>query len=153
MRGVVQRVQSAMVRVGEKTTGSIGAGLLIYLGIGKTDRTEDAEALAKKISQLRVFVDDKDKMTHSLLDLQHLNRPSAALVVSQFTLFADLSRGRRPSFHLAADPIHAEKLYLHFLNALGNEGVCVEQGRFGAMMQVHSIGDGPVTLCIDTNEA
>jgi D-aminoacyl-tRNA deacylase len=145
MRAVVQRVTNASVTVGEETVGAIGHGLLILLGAGAGDTPADAELLAEKIANLRIFADDAGRFDRSLLDVA-----GAALVVSQFTLYADTRKGRRPSFTDAALPEVAEPLVNSFVEALRARGVVVQTGRFGAMMQVALVNDGPVTIVLDS---
>jgi D-tyrosyl-tRNA(Tyr) deacylase len=147
MRAIVQRVTSARVRVGGEVVGEIGQGLLVLLGVGKGDTAEMGAALARKIALLRIFADADDKMNLSLLDVG-----GAALVVSQFTLYADTTRGRRPFFGDAEAPELARALCDAFCQALEREGVRVATGRFGAMMKVDLCNDGPVTLVLDTAE-
>jgi len=146
MRAVIQRVKSASVSVEGQVTGEIGCGLLILLGVGPEDTDSDGRWLAAKISNLRIFPDADDKMNCSLLDVG-----GGALVVSQFTLYGDCRRGRRPSFVGAAAPKLAEPLYERFCEQLADEGVeMVGRGIFGAMMDVSLINDGPVTLIVDS---
>jgi D-aminoacyl-tRNA deacylase len=145
MRAVVQRVTNASVTVGEETVGAIGHGLLILLGAGARDTPADAELLAEKIVNMRIFAGEEGRFDRSLLDVG-----GAALVVSQFTLYADTRRGRRPSFSGAAAPADAEPLVVAFAEALRSGGVVVETGRFGAMMQVALVNDGPVTIVLDS---
>jgi D-tyrosyl-tRNA(Tyr) deacylase len=147
MRAIVQRVTSARVRVGGEVVGEIGQGLLVLLGVGKGDTAEMGAALARKIALLRIFADADDKMNLSLLDVG-----GAALVVSQFTLYADTTRGRRPFFGDAEAPELARALCDAFCQALEREGLRVATGRFGAMMKVDLCNDGPVTLVLDTAE-
>ena len=147
MRAVVQRVKSAEVEVDGKTTGEIGQGLLIFLGIGEGDSAKDCEYLANKIAHLRIFSDDKDLMNLSLIEIG-----GAALVVSQFTLWGDCRKGRRPSFMRAAKPERARELYEHFIGLLRGNGMNVATGEFQEMMDVHLINDGPVTLLIDSSK-
>ncbi|MBN1256382.1 MAG: D-tyrosyl-tRNA(Tyr) deacylase [Planctomycetes bacterium] len=145
MRAVLQRVGEASVTVREQdVAGRIGKGLLILLGVGPDDTEETARALATKISKLRIFEDDNEKMNLSLLDIR-----GAALVVSQFTLFADTRKGNRPSFIAAAPPELAEPLCKEFCNALEEAGIHVEEGVFGAHMDVRLINDGPVTIIME----
>ncbi len=145
MRAVVQRVSGASVRVGGKISGSIGAGVLVLLGVGRDDGAEEAVRLAGKVARLRVFENDEGRFDRSLLDTG-----GSALVVSQFTLLADTAKGNRPSFAAAAPPGEAEPVYLAFCEALGALGVPVERGVFGARMQVELVNDGPVTIVLDT---
>jgi D-aminoacyl-tRNA deacylase len=148
MRALIQRVSEARVTVEAEVVGAIGAGYLILLGVGQDDTTAEAVQLAEKIARLRLFADEAGKFNHSLLDVG-----GAALVVSQFTLFADTRKGRRPSFVQAAAPELAVSLIDDFCAALRGLGVTVASGRFGAMMQVHLINDGPVTIWLDTLDA
>ena len=145
MRAVLQRVASARVRIGERLVGEIGRGLLIFLGVAKGDTQEQADELAQKIVGLRLFADVEDKMN---LALAYVG--AALLVVSQFTLFADVRRGRRPFFGDAEAPERARALCERFCAAAHALGVRVERGEFGAMMQVELVNDGPVTLIIDS---
>lgn len=147
MRAVIQRVKEARVEVDGKRVGEIGPGLLVFLGIGEGDTEDDSEYLSKKIADLRVFPDERDLMNRSLLDIR-----GKALVVSQFTLWADCTKGRRPSFGRAARPDKARGLYLHFIEKLRERGIQVETGRFREMMEVHLINDGPVTLLLDSSK-
>ncbi len=147
MRAVVQRVRSAHVEVDGRTVGACGPGLLVLLGVARGDGLAEADWLAARIAGLRVFPDDQDRMNLSLLDTSR-----EALVVSQFTLLADCRKGRRPSFVRAAPPEEAERLYEAFCDRLAGHGVRVSRGVFRAMMQVHLVNDGPVTLVIDTPE-
>lgn len=144
MRALIQRVSEASVRVDGDVIGEIGPGLLILVCAMEGDSPQKAEALAAKISKLRIFKDDAGKMNRSLLDTG-----GGALVVSQFTLAADTSRGNRPGFSTAARPDQGEALYEHFAQALRNLGITVGQGRFGADMKLSLINDGPVTIWMD----
>ena len=145
MRAVVQRVSEASVTVEGAVVGEIGQGFLILVGITHSDGEEQARYLARKIAGLRVFEDDAGKMNVSLQEIQ-----AAALVVSQFTLYGDMRKGRRPSFTDAAPPDMANQLYQRFCELLRAEGVQVEQGVFQAHMAVALINDGPVTMWLDT---
>ena len=145
MRAVLQRVRSARVLVDGEVVGAIGRGALIYVGVAEGDTTAEAEWLAGKIAGLRIFPGDERPIDRSLLDVG-----GAALVVSQFTLLADTRRGRRPSFTGAAPPGVAEPLVDAVVEALSASGVEVATGRFGAMMQVESTNDGPVTIVLDS---
>ena len=145
MRAVVQRVKSSEVSVAGTSVGRIGPGLMVLLGVARDDEPRDAEYLAAKIVHLRIFEDDADKMNRSLLDCG-----GAMLVVSQFTLQGDCRKGRRPSFVNAAPPEKGETLYQHFVDQVRGMDVTVETGRFGAMMAVSLVNDGPVTLVIDS---
>ena len=147
MRVVAQRVKEARVEVDGEITGRIGAGLLILLGVSKTDTADDAEYLVEKMVGLRVFPDEEGKMNRSVVDAG-----GALLVVSQFTLYGDIRRGRRPSFDAAAPPEKARGLYEYFVEAARRRGVRVEKGVFQAMMSVHLINDGPVTIFCDSAE-
>jgi D-tyrosyl-tRNA(Tyr) deacylase len=144
MRAVVQRVSQARVRIDGEIVGEVGRGLLILLGVTHTDTPEQARWLAEKIVGLRIFADD-DKMNLGVADVQ-----GGVLVVSQFTLYGDCSKGRRPSFIGAAAPEIAVPLYEAFINGVRAQGVTVATGRFGAMMQVELTNDGPVTLIVDS---
>jgi D-tyrosyl-tRNA(Tyr) deacylase len=144
VRAVVQRVSRAALRSEGSTRGSIGAGVLVLLGIGVDDGPEAASRLAAKVARLRVFADDAGRFDRSLLDLG-----GAALVVSQFTLLADTAKGNRPSFTAAAPPDRAEPLYERFCEELRELGVPVETGVFGASMEVELVNDGPVTIVLD----
>ena len=144
MRVLLQRVRSASVSVSGETVGSIGRGILLFLGVTHGDSRADADWLAKKAAGLRIFEDDEGKMNRSLLDIG-----GDALVVSQFTLYADCRKGRRPGFDDAGDPAEANKLYEYFAECLKNEGVVrVETGRFGADMLVSLENDGPATFLL-----
>ena len=145
MRAVIQRVKSASVTVENEMVGKISKGLLVFLGIAKADKTDDAEYLADKIVNLRIFEDDNRKMNRSLLDIG-----GEMLVVSQFTLLGDCKKGRRPSFVQAAPPDHATGLYQIFLEQVRRKDVIVETGQFQAMMDLSLINDGPVTLIVDS---
>ena len=145
MRAVVQRVRSARVVVGDKVVGAVGQGLLVLLGVAPTDTAAEVQWLADKVVGLRIFRDAYDKMNLSVSDIG-----GGVLVVSQFTLYGDCRKGRRPSFIGAAPPEIAEPLYEAFVNAVRALGVPTASGRFGAMMQVELVNDGPVTLVIDT---
>jgi len=145
MRAVVQRVNKAKVVIGSDIVGEIDRGLLIFLGVGKGDKSDDAEYLASKIAHLRIFGDDEGKMNLSLLETG-----GEALVVSQFTLWGDCNKGRRPSFIRAADPAIANDLYQKFIYLLKGKGIQVAEGRFQEMMDVHLVNDGPVTMLLDS---
>ncbi len=147
MRAVVQRVREAQVRVDGSVAGEIGAGLLVLLGVGRSDTREVARALAEKTVHLRVFGDEQGKMNRSLMETR-----GAALVVSQFTLYGDARGGRRPSYIEAASPEHAKQLYEEYVAALRALGVTVATGIFQAHMDVESINDGPVTLLLDSDK-
>jgi len=145
MRVVVQRVKTAKVMVDGAVVGEIGKGLLIFLGVGVEDTIDDADYLASKIAHLRIFGDSEGKMNLSLLETG-----DEALVVSQFTLWGDCKKGRRPSFVRAADPAVANDLYQKFIFFLKGKGIQVAEGRFQEMMDVHLVNDGPVTLLLDS---
>ncbi len=147
MRAIVQRVASASVEVDGECVAEIGAGLLIYLGIGRNDDTSHGEYLAHKIRHLRIFRDQEDKMN---LDVGDIN--GAAIVVSNFSLFADARKGRRPAYIAAADPREAEALYLDFCERLSATGLIVQKGRFQAMMAVSAVNDGPINIQIDSEK-
>ena len=147
MRALLQRVTRAEVRVGHEILGAIGHGLVVFLGVGPADDDQAADGLARTVAELRIFADDEGRTNRSLLDVG-----GDALVVSQFTLFADTSRGRRPGFSGAATADLAERLYLRFAAALGELGVRVASGRFGAAMAVELVNDGPFTIWLDTAE-
>ncbi len=144
MRAVCQRVSRADVTVAAETVGAIDAGLVVLLGVARTDSPAAAERLAGKVARLRIFEDAEGKFDRSLLDVG-----GAALVVSQFTLIADTRRGNRPSFGAAAPPGEAEPLYERFCAALAASGIPVERGRFGMRMAVTLVNDGPVTIVLD----
>lgn len=145
MRAVVTRVKSASVKIAGETVGEIGTGYLILLGVGPADTDETARKLADKICNLRIFEDENGKMN---LNLEQVG--GAALVVSQFTLYADTS-SRRPGFSRAAKPDLAEPLYERFMERCTERGFRVEHGEFGAEMEVASVNDGPVTILFDTD--
>ncbi|MFC1883559.1 D-aminoacyl-tRNA deacylase [Thermodesulfobacteriota bacterium] len=147
MRAIVQRVKESRVEVKGSTVGSIGKGFLIFLGVGQDDSEDDAGYLAEKIVNLRVFPDENDQMNLSLLDIG-----LEALVVSQFTLWGDCRKGRRPSFSKAAKPEIAKSLYDYFIALLKDKGLNVETGVFREMMDVHLINDGPVTIMLDSSK-
>jgi D-aminoacyl-tRNA deacylase len=145
VRAVLQRVTRARVLVEGKVTGEIGAGLLVLLGVGKEDTPAAAAYLAEKTAHLRIFSDAQGKMNISLLE-----SGGAALVVSQFTLYGDTSRGRRPAFGSAAPPAEAEQLYEEYVRCLQAIGLRVETGNFQAHMEVELVNDGPVTILLDS---
>jgi D-tyrosyl-tRNA(Tyr) deacylase len=147
MRAVVQRVKQARVLVEGRVIGEIKQGLLCFVGVGKGDEEADADYLAAKIPQLRIFEDAEGRFNRSLIDIK-----GAILVVSQFTLFGDCRRGRRPSFSDAAEPEQARELYHGFITKLKENGIPVAQGEFQAHMEVELINDGPVTLLLDTKK-
>ncbi len=145
MRAVIQRVKESSVSVNNEIIGKIGSGLMVLLGVAETDMAEDADYLADKIVNLRIFEDENHKMNRSLLDIG-----GEMLVVSQFTLLADCRKGRRPSFVHAAGPNRANELYERFVEQVRQKGVNVATGRFRAMMDVSLINDGPVTLIVES---
>lgn len=145
MRLLIQRVQKAQVDVDQKTVGSIGSGALVFLGVTHTDTPAQSTYLASKLLNLRFFHDANEKMNLSLLDTK-----GEILIVSQFTLYADCSEGRRPSFTPAARPPLAEPLYQHFIEEVKKSHLKVETGIFGAYMQVSLVNDGPITFIIDS---
>ena len=147
MRAVVQRVTEAEVTVEGRVAGKIGPGLLILLAVAKPDTRRDAGYMADKLAGLRVFAGENGKLNKSVLDTG-----GSLLVVSQFTLYGDVRRGRRPSFDKAADTQQARALYEHFVEAARGRGVRVETGVFQADMQVRLVNDGPVTIIIDSDE-
>lgn len=148
MRAVLQRVTEARVEVAGQIAGEIGAGLLILLAVARGDATDDADYLAEKIANLRIFDDDEGKMNRSLVDTC-----GAMLVVSQFTLYGDVRRGRRPSYSDAAEPEKANQLYEYFVDRVRGLGLKVETGVFQAMMKVTLTNDGPVTILLDSTKA
>lgn len=145
MRAVIQRVRRAQVSVGEEVVGKISAGLVVLVGVSKTDTQADADYLAGKIVGLRIFEDENGKMNLSLAGTH-----GAVLAVSQFTLYGDVRRGKRPSFDEAAPPQLANELYEHFVRKIRDAGIVCETGRFQAMMQVELVNDGPVTILLDS---
>lgn len=148
MRAVVQRVRRASVTVEGEVVGAIETGLLVFLGAGSGDGEAESDYLARKVVGLRVFEDDAGQMNRSLLEVG-----GALLVVSQFTLYGDCRKGRRPSFIEALEPQAAEQLVEHFVGRCRAEGATVETGRFRAMMDVELVNDGPVTLLLDSGKA
>ena len=148
MRAVVQRVNRARVEVDGRTTGEIGPGMVVLLGVAKTDAEADAAQLAEKIAGLRLFNDDNGKMNRSVEEVG-----GTLLVVSQFTLHGDCRKGRRPSFDRAAPAAQAQALYEKFLHVLRHRGLQVETGVFQAMMEVELVNAGPVTLLVDTDRS
>jgi D-tyrosyl-tRNA(Tyr) deacylase len=148
MRIVLQRVKNARVDVAGETVGSIGTGLLILLGVTQTDQKNDADYLADKVVQLRIFPDEAGRMNRSLVEAH-----GALLVVSQFTLYGDCRKGRRPSFDHAAPPEQARGLYEYFIQRLKSSNIAVETGVFQAEMEIHLINDGPVTFILDSKRS
>ncbi|RME52707.1 MAG: D-tyrosyl-tRNA(Tyr) deacylase [Deltaproteobacteria bacterium] len=147
MRAVVQRVDRARVTVAGRVTGEIGRGLLVFLGVARDDTERDVEYLARKVTGLRIFPDEAGRFNRSLRDIG-----GAILVVSQFTLFGDCRKGRRPSFVEAAPPQQGRELYERFVEAVGREVPHVATGEFQAMMRVELVNDGPVTLLLDSTK-
>jgi len=147
MRACVQRVQRASVEVDGEIVGEIATGLLVLLGVGTDDRPADAEWMAEKICALRVFADEEDKVNRSLRDID-----GELLAVSQFTLYADCRKGRRPSFIAAARPELGEQLFDSFVAAVGKLGIRTATGKFGAQMNVALVNDGPFTLLVDSKK-
>ena len=147
MRLVIQRVREARVTVNDGTTGSIRTGLLVFLGVARTDTVEDADYLTGKLLGLRIFPDEDGKMNRNVQEAG-----GSLLIVSQFTLYGDCRRGRRPSFDQAAPPEQAQDLYNYFVESANRGLVPVETGVFQAIMQVHIVNDGPVTILIDSAE-
>lgn len=145
MKAVVQRVKSARVTVSDDVRGRIDQGLVVFLGVGRDDTSQDAEFLATKIAGLRIFSNSAGKFDLSVKDVN-----GRVLVVSQFTLYGDCRKGRRPSFIDAAPPEVAEELYEYFMDRMRREGLDVESGTFQAEMEVHLVNDGPVTILLDS---
>jgi D-tyrosyl-tRNA(Tyr) deacylase len=153
MRAVVQRVSRAKVTINDRTnngwtSGEIGLGLLVLLGVGHEDSETDATYLAEKVAGLRIFEDVDGKMNRSVQDVG-----GSVLVVSQFTLYGDVRRGKRPSFDAAAPPEHARRLYEFFVEGVRASGLRCETGRFQEMMQVELVNEGPVTILLDSGKA
>ncbi len=147
MRAVVQRVLEASVKVDNEVVGEIKSGLLVLLGVGEDDTSKDLDYLVDKILGLRIFQDENDKMNLSLMDIK-----GELLVISQFTLYGDVRKGKRPSFTDSAHPDIAEKFYLEFINKCIEKGVKTEKGIFGANMDVSLINQGPVTILLDSKK-
>jgi D-tyrosyl-tRNA(Tyr) deacylase len=147
MKLVVQRVSRANVVVSGKEIGAIGPGVVIFVGVGKDDIEQDAAVLAEKVVNLRIFSDAEGKM-----NLSPKQQGFSALIISQFTLFADCSQGRRPYFGAAASPEWGEHLYEFFCEAVANNGLPVQKGRFRTHMEVSLVNDGPVTIWLDSKE-
>lgn len=148
MRGLIQRVSEARVEVDGETVGAIGRGLVLLIGVGREDREEDAVWLADKAAELRLFADASGKLNHSVAEIS-----GEVLAISQFTLQADVRKGRRPSFSRAAEAEEAERLYLRCVWGLRARGLPVATGVFGAHMRVALVNDGPVTLWLDSRES
>ncbi len=147
MKAVIQRVRSAQVLVDGRSTGKIGEGLLVFVGVGKDDGEEDISYMASKIPDLRIFEDASGKFNRSLREVK-----GELLVVSQFTLYGDCRKGRRPSFTEAEEPAIAKVLYERLVDRLRGQGIPVQTGEFQAKMEVHLINDGPVTLLLDSKK-
>ena len=147
MRAVIQRVSRAKVSVDGETTGEIGKGILVLLGVSREDSEKEADYLLEKTLNLRIFEDDAGKMNLSLLDIK-----GDLLVVSQFTLYGDSRKGRRPSYIKAAEPVEANRLYEYFVAQAEKQLEKVETGRFQAMMDVELVNDGPVTILLDSSK-
>ena len=147
MRAVVQRVKEAKVEVEGRTVGAIGCGLLILLGVAKSDTSQDAEYMADKLAGLRISPDETGKMNRDVTE-----SGGSLLVVSQFTLYGDVRSGRRPGFERAAQPQQARVLYDYFVERIRSRGVSVQTGVFQALMSVHLVNDGPVTIMIDSEK-
>ena len=148
MRAVIQRVNHAQVNVEGSTVGRVALGLCVFVGVGREDTEQDAAALADKVVGLRIFEDDAQKMNLSVLEVG-----GAVLAVSQFTLFGDVRKGKRPSFTAALEPVRAEALFEHFCTECRGRGARVETGRFRTHMLVSLENDGPVTILVDTQRA
>lgn len=147
MRALLQRTSGARVRADGDVVGEVGPGLVVFVGVGPADTEAVADALARRITELRIFRDDEGRTNRSLIDAG-----GEALVVSQFTLFADTRRGRRPGFTGAAPPEQADRLYRRLASTLATLGVRVATGRFGAEMAVELVNDGPFTIWLDTDD-
>jgi D-tyrosyl-tRNA(Tyr) deacylase len=147
MRAVVQRVSSAEVRVDDKMVGRVGKGLLVYLGVGKEDTVSDIEYMADKVSGLRIFEDENGKMNLSVQDIR-----GEILAISQFTLYGDVRKGKRPSFSDSADPDKGEELYNQFISIIQGIGIRIDKGIFGAHMMGDYVNDGPVTILLDSKK-
>ncbi len=146
MRAVIQRVLHAEVKIGAESVARIDKGMLVYLSVGKEDSLKDAEYVAEKMVNLRIFEDEAGKMNRSVLDVG-----GQLLLVSNFTLHGDCRKGRRPSFDAAAEPAAAQQLYEKVIELIAQQGVGVEKGVFGEYMHVSSINDGPVTFLLDSS--
>lgn len=147
MRAVVQRVSSASVEVKGELVGKVSKGLLVFLGVGEEDEENDLDYLCNKIIGLRIFEDEEDRMNLSVQDID-----GEILVISQFTLYGDVRKGKRPSFTKSAHPEIAEKLYEKFIEKIKDQGIHTEKGIFGAHMEVSLVNDGPVTILIDSKK-
>jgi D-tyrosyl-tRNA(Tyr) deacylase len=147
MRAVVQRVLEAQVKINNQPVGKINKGLLVYLSVGKTDTEKDAEWIAEKVVNLRIFHDEAGKMNRNVIDVG-----GGILLVSNFTLHGDCRKGRRPGFDAAAEPQLAQQLYEKVIKLVKEQSIPVETGTFGEYMQVSSINDGPVTFLLDSSK-
>ena len=147
MIAVIQRCSRANVKIGQNIVGQIGNGLVILLGVKKDDNEEDADFLVRKVSGLRIYNDSDEKMNLSIKDVD-----GSALVISQFTLCGDMKKGRRPSFIHAAPPKEGQRLYEYFISSLLKEGMSVESGEFGSMMDVELVNEGPATFILNSKE-
>lgn len=147
MRLVVQRVKEAQVRIGGEIVGEIGKGLLVYIGVGREDTESDVDYLLEKILHLRIFPDHEEKFNRSLLEVG-----GGLLLISQFTLWGDCRKGRRPSFSASAPAECAFPLYAAFVEKAKGKGIPTDFGRFGEIMEIHSVNDGPVTLLLDSKK-
>lgn len=148
MRCILQRVSEASVTVDGQVVGQIGSGLLVLLGVGKSDGTADADFLVEKIKHFRVFADESGKMNRSAVDVN-----AEILIVSQFTLYGNTDRGRRPSFESAAPPVLAETLYRYFVRAMQASGLFVAEGKFQAHMDVRLVNQGPITFWLESSHS
>ncbi|MFB0553291.1 MAG: D-aminoacyl-tRNA deacylase [Phycisphaerae bacterium] len=146
MRAVIQRVLQAEVKVEGQQIGKIDRGLLVYLSVGKEDTVNDAQFMADKLANLRIFADEAGKMNRNVLDVD-----GQILLVSNFTLHGDCRKGRRPGFDAAAEPTSAQQLYEKVIELIAQQGIAVEKGAFGEYMHVSSINDGPVTFLLDSS--
>ena len=147
MIAVIQRCSRATVKIGKNIVGQIKHGLVILLGVKKDDNEEDADFLVRKVSGLRIYNDSNEKMNLSIKDVD-----GSALVISQFTLCGDMKKGRRPSFIHAAPPKEGQRLYEYFISSLLKEGMPVESGEFGSMMDVELVNEGPATFILNSKE-
>ena len=147
MRAVIQRVLQAQVEVNSQQVGKINRGLLVYLSVGKEDTFQDAQFVAEKLVNLRIFADEASKMNRSVLDID-----GQILLVSNFTLHGDCRKGRRPGFDAAAEPGLAQQLYEKVIELIAEQGVVVQKGAFGEYMQVSCVNDGPVTFLLDSSK-